>query len=96
MATTDDMKSIAETIRKAQYGKDVREAIAKGFEQFETVEDDNAALNARVDKLSNKIETLEQIIYGKNPQEVKTANSSTPPLANSGAMLINLTSKEDR
>lgn len=35
MATTDDMKSIAETIRKAQYGKDVREAIARGFEQLE-------------------------------------------------------------
>lgn len=32
MATTDEMKNIAETIRKAQYGKDVREAIAKGFE----------------------------------------------------------------
>lgn len=35
MATTDDMKSIAETIRKAQYGKDVREAIAQGFEHLD-------------------------------------------------------------
>ena len=39
MATTDDLKSIAETIRKAQYGKDVREAIAKGFEFLATKQD---------------------------------------------------------
>ncbi|QLI95449.1 hypothetical protein H0G69_10620 (plasmid) [Limosilactobacillus mucosae] len=39
MATTDDMKSIAETIRKAQYGKDVREAIAKGFELLAAKQD---------------------------------------------------------
>lgn len=39
MATTDDLKSIAETIRKAQYGKDVREAIAKGFELLATKQD---------------------------------------------------------
>ena len=39
MATTDDMKSIAETIRKAQYGKDVREAITKGFELLATKQD---------------------------------------------------------
>ena len=39
MATTDDMKSIAETIRKAQYGKDVREAIEKGFELLATKQD---------------------------------------------------------
>ncbi len=42
MATTYDMKSIAETIRKAQYGKDVREAIAQGFEyldkRFDSIE----------------------------------------------------------
>lgn len=44
MATTDDMKSIAETIRKAQYGKDVREAIAEGFEyldkRFDSIEEE--------------------------------------------------------
>lgn len=39
MATTDEMRSIAETIRKAQYGKDVREAIAKGFELLATKQD---------------------------------------------------------
>lgn len=39
MATTDEMKSVAETIRKAQYGKDVREAIAKGFELLAAKQD---------------------------------------------------------
>lgn len=39
MATTDEMKSIAETIRKAQYGKDVRKAIAKGFELLASKQD---------------------------------------------------------
>ena len=39
MATTDEMKNIAETIRKAQYGKDVREAIAKGFELLASKQD---------------------------------------------------------
>lgn len=39
MATTDEMKSIAETIRKAQYGKDVRESIARGFELLATKQD---------------------------------------------------------
>lgn len=39
MATTDEMKNIAEAIRKAQYGKDVREAIARGFELLATKQD---------------------------------------------------------
>ena len=39
MATTDEMKNIAETIRKAQYGKDVREVIAKGFELLASKQD---------------------------------------------------------
>ena len=39
MTTTDEMRNIAETIRKAQYGKDVREAIAKGFELLATKQD---------------------------------------------------------
>lgn len=39
MVTTDEMKSVAETIRKAQYGKDVREAIAKGFELLAAKQD---------------------------------------------------------
>lgn len=37
--TTDEMKSVAETIRKAQYGRDVREAIAKGFELLAAKQD---------------------------------------------------------
>lgn len=63
MATTDDMKSIAETIRKAQYGKDVREAIAQGFEQLEhdinshkppfVTADDLKDINERLDELMN-------------------------------------------
>lgn len=61
--TTDDMKSIAETIRKAQYGKDVREAIAQGFEQLEhdinshkppfVTADDLKDINERLDELMN-------------------------------------------
>lgn len=39
MTTTDEMKNIAETIRKAQYGKDVRESIAKGFELLAAKQD---------------------------------------------------------
>lgn len=39
MATTDEMKNIAETIRKAQCGKDVRGAIAKGFELLAAKQD---------------------------------------------------------
>lgn len=63
MATTDDMKSIAETIRKAQYGRDVREAIAQGFEQLEhdinshkppfVTADDLKDINERLDELMN-------------------------------------------
>lgn len=63
MATTDEMKSIAETIRKAQYGKDVREAIAQGFEQLEhdinshkppfVTADDLKDINERLDELMN-------------------------------------------
>ncbi|WP_235311785.1 hypothetical protein [Ligilactobacillus salivarius] len=33
------MRNIAETIRKAQYGKDVRETIAKGFELLAAKQD---------------------------------------------------------
>ena len=39
MTTTDEMRNIAETIRKAQDGKDVREAIAKGFELLAAKQD---------------------------------------------------------
>lgn len=63
MATTYDMKGIVETIRKAQYGKDVREAIAQGFEQLEhdinshkppfVTADDLKDINERLDELMN-------------------------------------------
>lgn len=39
MTTTDEMRNIAETIRKARYGKDVRETIAKGFELLAAKQD---------------------------------------------------------
>lgn len=47
MTTTDEMRNIAETIRKAQYGKDVRETIAKGFE----------LLAAKQDKVNNFLDS---------------------------------------
>lgn len=48
------------------------------------------------DRLSKRIAALEQIIFGQNPQEVNMADNSTPPLANGGAMIINLTNKEGK
>ena len=56
------MEELADKVAHATTGKDVRGAIAEGFGQFDqvkgevfrrvkTVEDDNAALNQRVDKL---------------------------------------------
>lgn len=70
MATTDDMKSIAETIRKAQYGKDVREAIAQGFEKIDSdinshkppfvTTDDLEELNYRIDKLNERLDDLDE------------------------------------
>lgn len=71
MATTDDMKSIAETIRKAQYGKDVREAIAQGmeaydetsgklFDRMQKVEEKNGDLEKQNSKLQDRCQKLEQ------------------------------------
>lgn len=62
MATTYNMKSIADTIRKAQYGKDVREAIAQGmeaydeafgklFDRMQKVEEKNSDLEERLQKI---------------------------------------------
>ena len=115
--TEHSMKQIADAIRHKGYGKDVREAIAEGIGQFDqvkgevfrrakAVEDDNAALNQRVDKLEGKISqseerltkrivALEDMLFGQHPQEVKMAENSTPPV-NSGAMLVNLTNEEDK
>lgn len=119
------MEELASQVAHATTGKDVRGAIAEGFGQFDqvkgevfrrvkAVEDDNSALNQRVDnlgadlsaeaqtrvesedRLSKRITAIERILFGESPQEVKMADNSTPPLANGGAMLINLTSKEDK
>ena len=48
------------------------------------------------ERLTKRIAALEDMLFGQRPQEVKMAENSTPPLANGGAMLINLTSKEDK
>ena len=48
------------------------------------------------ERLTKRIVALEDMLFGQRPQEVKMAENSTPPLANGGAMLINLTSKEDK
>lgn len=64
--TEHSMKQIADAIRHKGYGKDVREAIAEGIGQFDqvkgevfqrvkAVEDDNTALNQRVDKLADDL-----------------------------------------
>ena len=48
------------------------------------------------ERLTKRITALEDMLFGQHPQEVKMAENSTPPLANGGAMIINLTSKEDK
>lgn len=53
-------------------------------------------INQSEDRLGKRITAIERILFGESPQEVKMADNSTPPLANGGAMLINLTSKEDK
>lgn len=58
------------------------------IENFEAIEQENK-------ELEGKISQLEQIIFGQNPQVVKMADNSTPPV-NSGVMLVNLTNKEDK
>ena len=47
------------------------------------------------ERLTKRIVALEDMLFGQRPQEVKMAENSTPPV-NGGAMLVNLTSKEDR
>ena len=69
--TEHSMKQIADAIRHKGYGKDVREAIAQGIGQFDqvkgevfrrvkAVEDDNIALNQRVDNLGADLSTEAQ------------------------------------
>lgn len=65
------MEELADKVAHATTGKDVRGAIAEGFGQFDqvkgevfrrvkTVEDDNTALNQRVDKLRTDLSTEAQ------------------------------------
>lgn len=56
----------------------------------------DSKINQSEDRLNKQIAALEQIIFGQSPQEANMADNSTPPLANGGVMLINLTSKEDK
>lgn len=97
------MEELADQVAHATTGKEVRGAIAQGIGQFDQVKGEVFALNQRVDELSQseerltkRIAALEDMLFGQRPQEVKMAENSTPPLANGGAMLINLTSKEDK
>lgn len=46
------------------------------------------------ERFNERITALEDMLFGQHPQEVKMAENSTPPV-NGGAMLVNLTSKED-
>lgn len=48
------------------------------------------------ERLTKRIVALEDMLFGQRPQEVKMAESSTPPLVNGGAMLVNLTNEEDK
>ena len=65
------MEELADKVAHATTGKDVRGAIAEGFGQFDqvkgevfrrvkAVEDDNTALNQRVDKLGDNLSTEAQ------------------------------------
>ena len=47
------------------------------------------------ERLTKRIAALEDMLFGQHPQEVKMAENPTPPV-NGGAMLVNLTSKEDK
>lgn len=47
------------------------------------------------ERLTKRIVALEDMLFGQHPQEVKMAENSTPPV-NGGAMLVNLTNKEDK
>lgn len=66
-------------------------ATVANFKQIENVVNSNAT---DLEQLDKRIKVLEDMLFGKQPQEVRMAESSTPP-KNGGAMLVNLTSKED-
>lgn len=70
-------------------------ATVANFAQIESVVNSNAITeDQELEQLTKRITVLEDMLFGKQPQEVKMAESSTPP-KNGGAMLVNLTSKED-
>lgn len=62
------------------------------FDKLENAVNSNADAT---EALEDKIAALEDMLFGQHPQVVKMAENSTPPV-NGGAMLINLTSKEDK
>ena len=82
----------------------LRSDTQENFDKLENAVNSNAGatqvledkINQSEDRLGKRITAIERILFGESPQEVKMADNSTPPLANGGAMLINLTSKEDK
>ena len=95
--TEHSMKQIADAIRHKGYGKDVREAIAEGIGQFDqvkgevfrrvkAVEDDNAALNQRVDNLSADLSAVAQTRAetDKNLSDKLTTEAQTREEADKG------------
>lgn len=84
-----DLKPVGLTDR-AEYN-----ATVANFKQIESVVNSNAATDDQeLEQLDKRITALEDMLLGQKPQEVKMAESSTPP-KNGGAMLVNLTGKED-
>lgn len=82
-------------------GQEMRNQMIENFEAIEHEDQqDDQALEEKIsqseERLTKRITALEDMLFGQRPQEVKMAENSTPPLANGGTMLINLTSKEDK
>lgn len=82
----------------------LRSDTQENFDKLENAVNSNAGatqvledkISQSEEQLAKRITALEDMLFGQNPQVVKMADNSTPPLANGGAMLINLTSKEDK
>ena len=72
-----------------------RNRAQSNFKAIEDAVNSNATTgDQELEQLDKRITVLEDMLFGKQPQEVKVAESSTPP-KNGGAMLINLTGEED-
>lgn len=69
---------------------------AEAQTRAETDKELDGKIKQSEDRLNERITAIERILFGESPQEVNMADNSTPPLANGGAMIINLTSKEDK